>query len=75
MQQQRLERAIRDDPRLAVLIQQFNRAVEQQNRRDTETLASLMRVLRNPRGADAEQFIELLRGLIAQELETASCIK
>jgi hypothetical protein len=46
---------------LAPRIAQFYRALEQQTRRDTETLASLVRVLSKPRGADAERLIELLQ--------------
>jgi hypothetical protein len=68
MMHQQLERAMRDDPRLAVLVQRFYRAVDLQNRRDAETIASLVRVLRNPRGADAERFVELVRSIAREEL-------
>jgi hypothetical protein len=46
---------------LAPRIAQFYRALEQQTRRDTETMASLVRVLTQPRSADAERLIELLQ--------------
>lgn len=58
------------DARLAVLIRQFHRAVDLQARRDSETAESLVRVLRNPRGTDADRFVELLRGIIRQELDS-----
>jgi hypothetical protein len=68
MQQQQLEQAVRSNPQLVVLVQQFYRAVDLQSRRDSETLAGLVRALSNPRGADAERFVELLRGIVRQEL-------
>jgi hypothetical protein len=46
----------------------FCRAVEARDRRDGETLAGLVRALSNPRGADAERFVELLRAIARQEL-------
>jgi hypothetical protein len=49
---------------LAPRIAQFYRALELQNRRDSEIVASLVRVLTQPRSADAEQFVELLRGVM-----------
>jgi hypothetical protein len=65
-QRQFSEQAGRDVPHLAVLLQRFNAAMEQQNRRDSEVLAGLMRMLRKPRSADAEGLIKL----IAQELDS-----
>jgi hypothetical protein len=56
--------------RIAPRVMQFHRAVELQNRRDTETLASLIRMLRNPRGADAERFADFVRGIVRQELDS-----
>jgi hypothetical protein len=44
------------------------RQLEMRDRRDSQTLAGLVRVLSNPRGADAERFVELLRGIVRQEL-------
>jgi hypothetical protein len=57
--------------RLAPLIRQFARAVEIRDRRDTETLAGLVRTLHSPRGIarpTAEKFVELVRGIVRQEL-------
>jgi hypothetical protein len=54
--------------RIADLVGQFDRAVKQRDRRDSETLAGLVRALSKPRGADAERFVELLRGIVRQEL-------
>jgi hypothetical protein len=68
MPMQQLEQAMRAEPRLAVLVRQFYRAVELRDRRDSETLAGLVRALSKPRGADAERFVELLRGIVRQEL-------
>jgi hypothetical protein len=59
--QQTLEQVVRDVPNIVGLIQRFHRAVDAQNRRDAETIASMVRILRNPRTADAEKFVELLR--------------
>jgi hypothetical protein len=65
---QPLEQAGRDVPRPAFLIRQFHHALSLQNRRDAETLASLTRMFRNPRSAQAEQFIKLLAATVRQEL-------
>jgi hypothetical protein len=57
--------------RLAPLIRKFAHAVEMRDRRDTETMASLVRTLQSPRGLarkDAERFDEYIRGLVQQEL-------
>jgi hypothetical protein len=67
---QQIEQAARAEPRLAYLIERFNRAIELQNRRDTETLAGLMRMLRNPRSADAEQFADFVRAIVRQEMDS-----
>jgi hypothetical protein len=56
--------------RLVGLAAKFHRAVDLQNRRDAETIKSLTRMLRNPRGAQAVEFVELVRGIIAQELDS-----
>jgi hypothetical protein len=64
MTPRQLEQAVRDEPRLGPLIRQFYRAIELQQRRDGETVASLSRVLRSPRSADAEKLVELLRGVL-----------
>jgi hypothetical protein len=48
-------------PRLAGLVRQFYRAVELRERRDTETLAGLVRALSNSHSPDAERLIELLQ--------------
>jgi hypothetical protein len=67
LEAQQIEQAVRAEPRLAYLIERFNRAVDAQNRRDTEIITSLTRTLRNPRGSDAERFIELLRAIVQDE--------
>jgi hypothetical protein len=61
------EQATSNLPRLAYLVRQFHRAMDLRDRRDTETMASLVRALSNPRGADAERFIELLRAIVQDE--------
>jgi hypothetical protein len=69
-----LERAEQNMPappdmvKLLHLVRQFHRAVDLQNRRDSETVASLVRVLSKPHGADAEQFAEYVRSIVKQEL-------
>jgi hypothetical protein len=75
MTPQQLEQTLRDEPRLAVLVERFHRAVDLQTRRDAATVASLTRVLRNPRSADAERLVELLRSIAREELETRTCTK
>jgi hypothetical protein len=65
MMQQQLERI---EQKIPASLMQFCRAVELRERRDSETLAGLVRALSNPRGADAERFVELLRGIVRQEL-------
>jgi hypothetical protein len=50
--------------RIADLVGQFDRAMDLRDRRDSEIITSLTRTLRNPRSADAERFIELLRGVV-----------
>jgi hypothetical protein len=56
--------------RIAPRVMQFHHAVDAQNWRDSEVLASLGRSLRSPRGADAERFIELLRGAVMESERT-----
>jgi hypothetical protein len=53
---------IRDAPRLAFLIRQFHRGLQQQRRRDAETLAGLVRALSNPRNrVDADRFFAIVK--------------
>jgi hypothetical protein len=59
-----------DMVKLLHLVRQFHRAVDLQNRRDSETVASLVRVLSKPRGADAERFTDFVRAIVRQELES-----
>jgi hypothetical protein len=59
--------------RLAPLIRQFHCAMEQQARRDSETIASLNRTLHSPRGLarnDVELFGEYVRSIVRQELNS-----
>jgi hypothetical protein len=59
--------------RLAPLVQQFHYAMEQQTRRDGETIASLVRTLQSPRVLarnDVELFGEYVRSIVRQELNS-----
>jgi hypothetical protein len=67
---QQIEQATLAEPRLAFLLERFNRTMESQRRGDVATLASLLRMLRNPRTADAEQFVELMREVARKELDS-----
>jgi hypothetical protein len=70
MVRQQLEHAVRDNPRLGILVQQFYRVVEQRDWRDSAMLAGLVRALSNPRGVgrtDAERFTEFVRAIVKEE--------
>jgi hypothetical protein len=63
--------------RLAPLIRKFAHAVEMRDRRDTETLAGLVRTLQSPRGLarkDAERLAEFVRSIVRQELSETTRI-
>jgi hypothetical protein len=66
---QQLEQ-VHNAPRLAFLVRRFHRAVERQHQKDAETIASLVRVLRNPRGiarTNADAFREIIREIAKEE--------
>jgi mitochondrial fission protein ELM1 len=57
--------------RVADLVGQIDRAVAARDRRDAETIASLIRMLTNPRGAaraDAHRFTEFVAAIVRQEI-------
>jgi hypothetical protein len=54
--------------RIAPLVMQFHRAMDLRDRRDAETMASLVRSLTGPLGAGAEQFADFVRGIVKQEI-------
>lgn len=66
-----LELTTEQTARLAPLIARFRRDAERQQQRDAEILASLGRVLSNPRGtarADAGRFTDFVRNIVRQEI-------
>ena len=59
---------------LAVLVRRFNKSFELQSRQDAATVASLNRVLRNPRGVarvEVDTFKQLIRQIIIEETADA----
>jgi hypothetical protein len=60
-----------DIAKLAILVRRFNASFEAQQKRDSETIAGLVRVLRNPRSdaarADVDAFREIVKQLIRED--------
>jgi hypothetical protein len=60
---------------LAGLVRRFHASFEAQQKRDTETIASLVRVMRNPRGAarvHVDQFFKLLSAMTEDDQNVVS---
>jgi hypothetical protein len=61
----------RDMARIAELVVRFNRGMQRQHQKDVETLAGLVRMLRNPHeiaSTDVALFDGYVRSIVQQEL-------